>query len=195
MNTRTRDAAAVLVARAPDDADDEAWSELVHRYNALVLWTARRAGLSAEDAADAAQLTWVRCWQHLGQLNRTESLGSWLVTICRREAIRVASQRLRDLLVDDVEQLTLRSAASAEPPATSTGHIDDQLELAWHAEVLRSAVASLPTRQRRLIEVLLEPEPGPYSQIGRRLGMPVGSIGPIRQRACTGSRASCGPGE
>jgi RNA polymerase sigma factor (sigma-70 family) len=182
MGTTTQSATVELVARARDD-DDDAWAELVGRYGPLLHWCARRTGLSPQDAADAVQLTWLRCWEHLGQLNGAEHLGSWLVTICRREAIRVASKRLRDLPVDDVDDMALRAAVAGGSQVTPAGQVEDRLELAWHTEVLRAAVATLPARERRLVEVLLEPDPPSYRQIGRRLGMPVGSIGPVRQRA------------
>ncbi len=182
MNPTTGNDTEELVARAKEN-DQAAWSELVRRYSPLLRWSTRRVGLTPADAADAVQLTWLKCWEHLGQLNSAEHLGSWLVTICRRESIRLASQRSRNLPVEDVEGVAMQSAASGWQPVTPAGQVDDRLEMAWHVEVLRSAVASLPTRERRLIEVLLEPDPPSYRQIGRRLAMPIGSIGPVRQRA------------
>jgi DNA-directed RNA polymerase specialized sigma24 family protein len=47
----------------------------------------------------------------------------------------------------------------------------------------------LPPRKRALIELLLEPDSPSYQEISRRLGMPVGSIGPVRQRALHRLRA------
>jgi RNA polymerase sigma factor (sigma-70 family) len=182
MRTTTAGTLHELVSRARDD-DNQAWSELIRRYNALLFWTARRCGLATEDAADAVQLTWLKCWEHLSQLNDVEHLASWLITICRRESIRLASRMLRDQPVEAIDRVADRAAAGGWPQATPSAEVDDRLELAWHTEVLRSAVATLPIRERRLVEILLEPDPMSYRQIGRRLGMPIGSIGPVRQRA------------
>jgi len=51
-----------------------------------------------------------------------------------------------------------------------------------HAAVLEG-FALLTARQRRLLGVLAEDPPLPYSQVSRRTGMPIGSIGPTRARA------------
>ena len=48
---------------------------------------------------------------------------------------------------------------------------------------MRQALATLPDRQRTLLRLLhSETEPS-YEAIGRKLGMPIGSIGPTRGRA------------
>ena len=47
---------------------------------------------------------------------------------------------------------------------------------------MREAVALLPERDRDLLALLFADPPLPYSEIGRRLGMSVGSIGPTRAR-------------
>ena len=45
------------------------------------------------------------------------------------------------------------------------------------------ALAELPERQRALLLLLIEDPPLSYEEISRRLGLPVGSIGPTRARA------------
>ena len=47
---------------------------------------------------------------------------------------------------------------------------------------LREALADLPPPCQQLIVLLTEDPPLPYAQIGARLGIPVGSIGPTRRR-------------
>ena len=50
---------------------------------------------------------------------------------------------------------------------------------------LKRALGTLPPRHRALMESLLaEPEPS-YAEISDLLGIPVGSIGPIRGRCVT----------
>jgi len=48
---------------------------------------------------------------------------------------------------------------------------------------LRGAVRRLPARQRRVISSLLGQPALTYEQISAALGMPIGSIGPTRERA------------
>src|SRR5690606_25329348 len=87
-----READGELVRRALD-GDARAWDLIVERHQALLWWMARQFRLSTDDAADVVQLTWLRCLEHLHQLTDGTALGSWLVTICRRECYRVVNRR------------------------------------------------------------------------------------------------------
>jgi RNA polymerase sigma factor (sigma-70 family) len=74
------------------------------------------------------------------------------------------------------------------PDDTAGGPEGDLLEGERH-EALLAALAELPERQRGLLLLLIEDPPLPYEEIARRLGMPIGSIGPTRARALTRIRA------
>ncbi|MBK6872675.1 MAG: sigma-70 family RNA polymerase sigma factor [Kineosporiaceae bacterium] len=60
---------------------------------------------------------------------------------------------------------------------------DDWLEAHRVQQVIRHAVSLLHGRERALVELLLQPDPPSYIEISRRLGMPLGAVGPVRQRA------------
>ena len=49
--------------------------------------------------------------------------------------------------------------------------------------MLTRAFATLPERQRRLMELISTEDAANYAQIGATLDMPIGSIGPIRARS------------
>ena len=72
----------------------------------------------------------------------------------------------------------------------TTDHGDDELERAERHTALLEAFASLTTRQRQLLMLLAADPPVSYAEISRRTGMPVGSIGPTRARACEALRGS-----
>ena len=165
---------------------------MVQRYQPTLVWAARRYGLSAEDAADAAQLTWMRCIEHIDQVTQPEQLGSWLVTICRRESIRLGTKRLREVPADDLED---HPDVSRESPRDFAGDVVDRLETGRRVRLLRTAMTTLSTRERELIQVLLDPEPPSYRQISQQLDMPIGSIGPIRMRALNRLRAAISKAE
>ena len=64
----------------------------------------------------------------------------------------------------------------------------DALVRGERRDALHAAVRRLPARQRALAEALLaEPVDG-YAGIAEELGMPIGSIGPIRARFLAGLR-------
>jgi RNA polymerase sigma factor (sigma-70 family) len=166
--------AAELVSRIRA-GDASAWPELVERYEPLLRWLTRGQRLSAEDADDAVQLTWLRCLEHIDQLTHADRLSAWLLTICRRESLRLAIRRRREVPFSEPEQVTDDSAGENDPCAEAVRRDDH--------ECLYGAIAALPPRQKVVIVELLRPGGQSYLSLSRRLGLPVGSIGPTRQRA------------
>jgi RNA polymerase sigma factor (sigma-70 family) len=78
----------------------------------------------------------------------------------------------------------LQEAESAQVEATERITREEQ----WHE--VRHAVDSLDVRCRQLIELLFLSEPElSYTEIGNRLGMATGSIGPTRSRCLDRLRA------
>ncbi|HXR40777.1 MAG TPA: sigma-70 family RNA polymerase sigma factor, partial [Acidothermaceae bacterium] len=76
-----RDTAELLAAAGAGDST--AWDALVERYARLVWAVARGFALSAADAADVSQTTWLRLVEHLGRLREPEHLGGWLAATAR----------------------------------------------------------------------------------------------------------------
>ena len=159
--------------------DESAWRAMTEQYEPLLRWLARWCGLSAEDAADAVQLTWLRCLEHIDQLTDADRLNNWLVTICRRECIRLATKARRDVVLSepDMTRLIDDKQQGGDPCAEVALH--DQCSRLYHA------IMALPERQRVILVELLRREDQSYLDLSRRLGLPVGSIGPTRQRAVT----------
>src|SRR5204863_3337678 len=77
--------------------DDEAWREILRRYNGVVTHVARSYRLSPADTADVIQNTWVRCFEGLSSLREPERLGAWLATTSRREVLRVVRRMRPDV--------------------------------------------------------------------------------------------------
>ena len=159
--------------------DESAWRAMTEQYEPLLRWLARWCGLSAEDAEDAVQITWLRCLEHIDQLTDAGRLNNWLVTICRRECIRLATKARRDVLLSepDMTRLIDDRQQGRDPGAEVALH--DQCNRLYHA------IMALPERQRVILVELLRREDQSYLDLSRRLGLPVGSIGPTRQRAVT----------
>lgn len=168
---------AELVA-AIADGDDAAWRMAVERFQGLLLWTARRYRLTAEETADVVQETWTRLLEHVTDIRDPEHVAGWLATTASRQSLAVLRQRRREAPAPD-----------EVVDSTHTWDVDDQLDAVQRARALRRAVATLSRRERDLMEVLLEPEPPSYAEISRRLSMPIGSIGPVRGRAMRRLRA------
>ena len=162
-----------LVAAAAD-GQPQAWRELIDRYAVLVRSVCRSHRLSDADADDVAQLTWLRAVEHIGRLRDPERFGAWVATTARRECLRVLQGRKRVVPTCDEVRNPLFAA-----------HVDeDDIALAAERRVaVRQALRVLPDRQRTLLRLLHSEYEPSYEDIGRRLGMPIGSIGPTRGRA------------
>jgi RNA polymerase sigma factor (sigma-70 family) len=166
-----------LVAAAAA-GDRAAWDAIVTEYAGLVWAVARSFRLSAADAADVSQVTWLRLLENLDRIRDPAALGAWLATTARREAVNVLRQR-RELPAPDHTDV----ADDREPPpwqAVLVGERDREL---WQA------FRRLPDRCQRLLRLLvLEPEPGGYAAAAAALDVPVGSLGPTRARCLAALR-------
>jgi hypothetical protein len=60
-----------------------------------------------------------------------------------------------------------------------TGTVESELLRAERSAALREALTQLPPDSRRLIALLIQDPPVPYAEISVKLGIPVGSIGPL----------------
>jgi RNA polymerase sigma factor (sigma-70 family) len=156
--------------------DPLAWDEIVRRYGGLLRHICRRHGLTAEESADVTQATWLLLFTHAHQIRNPAGLVGWLATTTGRECSALRRRERREIPIEDC-------GVEAADEIDVHGRLDDELDSVRRRRHLRGAVATLPARERALIEVLLEPDPPPYREISRRLGMPIGAIGPVRQRA------------
>lgn len=164
----------VLLQRA-SAADWAAWNELMSRFGRLLLHTARSIGLNDSDAADVAQLTWLRLWEHSHQIRDPECLPAWLTATARREGLRVALSGKRYVLCADP---TAEHGEGAGTAVTDVYPVDGDYE-----PVLEQALARLPAGYQRLIRLLMSDSCPSYTEVAQKLDLPIGSIGPMRMRA------------
>jgi RNA polymerase sigma factor (sigma-70 family) len=161
------------LARGAASGDESAWNELVRRLDGVLRGVARRYRLASADVDDVVQTTWLRAVDHVGRLQDPGAIAGWLVVTTRREAMRTLQRGVREVLTDDV-------AAIDDPDPASP----DVLAIARERQAaLHGAVDRLSGRQRVLLASMLASPAPTYEQISTRLDMPVGSIGPTRDRA------------
>ena len=161
-----------LVARART-GDERAWVELTDRFTNL-LWSVTRAmRLSRADAADVVQTTWLRLVERLDSVRQPDQLGAWLVTTARRECLAVQRRgaRLRDSPVEGWDHVP----AAGDP-------LDEALLREERDAALWKAFSGLAARCQSLLRVLMADPPPSYEEVSAALDMPIGSIGPTRQR-------------
>jgi DNA-directed RNA polymerase specialized sigma24 family protein len=164
----------VLLQRACA-ADWAAWNELMSRFGRLLLHTARSIGLNDSDAADVAQLTWLRLWEHGHQIRDPECLPAWLTATARREGLRVALSGKRYVLCADP---TADHVDGGRVGVTDVYPVDGDYE-----PLLEQALARLPSGYQKLIRLLMSDSCPSYTEVAEKMDLPIGSIGPMRMRA------------
>jgi RNA polymerase sigma factor (sigma-70 family) len=162
-----------LVRRAAG-GDQRAWQRLVDQYARLIWSMTRDFKLIESDAADVAQVTWMRLLEHIDRLEQPARVGSWLAATARHECLRSLAARKRLVLVQDHTALDEVAVHEAE--------LDERLLADENAQAVRKALSRLPWRWQQLLELLMADPPASYAEISDQLGLPVGSIGPTRGR-------------
>ncbi len=163
------------LVRGAAAGDRRAWERLVDQYARLIWSITAEFKLMESDAADVAQTTWLRLFEHIDRIEYPDRVGSWLAATARNECLRSLAARKRVVvLAHDDEVLT--SVGPCEP------EVDERILANERDQVVRDALSCLPRRWQRLLELLMADPPTSYAEISDQLGLPVGSIGPTRGR-------------
>jgi RNA polymerase sigma factor (sigma-70 family) len=156
------------------EGDVGAWRRLLETYQPLVFSVPRRYGLSREDAADITQLTFVILVQAMDTLPENTNLGAWLITVARRHTWRRLRRNSRE---------TAGGQGSSSEGAAQLANDDEDIEQWELSQWLTYGLSLIGKTCRDLLSALyLEPEQPSYAEIAARLGMAVGSVGPMRIR-------------
>src|SRR4051794_21734984 len=168
-----------LVAAAAR-GDDAAWNDIVARFGPQLYRIARRSGLGSHEAQDAVQETWLQLLRNLNGLRDPEAVGGWLATTVRHESFRQHRRFGRE------------TPEQTCPHVETSSIHDDLAELSADEcrAALERALAWLSPLQRSMMTELLAETS--YTEIARRLDMPIGSIGPTRARCFARLRLDVG---
>ncbi|MEY2516124.1 MAG: hypothetical protein QOJ89_3482 [bacterium] len=160
-----------LVAAAIDN-DQRAWERLVGEFTPMIHGIARRHRLQSHDQDEVLQRTFLALVRHIGRLRDPLKIPGWIATTARHESLAVIASVARETPTADIDRGVARDADHDED-----GGLQDE-----RRDAVRSAAARMPSRQRALISALSCEPALSQRQVGERLGMPIGSIGPTRQR-------------
>ena len=171
------------LVNAAAKGDQGAWDLIVKRYLPLVYSVIGKFGLSRSDAQDVNQTVWLRLVEHLDDIRDPGALPGWIGVTTRNEALRLLRSRRRTVQVDPMSSQVFDD----QPQSPS---IDEDLLRSERRQVLREALAELPQKQRELLLLLVADPPVSYTEISKRLAIPMGSIGPTRARCLKRLRAT-----
>jgi len=162
--------------------DESTWHATVRRYEGLLRSAARVVLRSDADVDEAVQRTWVLLLRNAAKINDPRALPGWLSTTARREALAILRGQQRAVPTEDVAD-----HVAPDDRDMATDLIDEELRAA-----LDRAVSTLPESQRRIVRAMLR-ESTSYDALSAELGIPRGSLGPLRGRAVRALRAQLEP--
>lgn len=168
MESDERDLVARCLAR-----DEQAYRELVRRYQRPVLNLAWRITGDAEEAAEVTQETFVRVLRSLGSYDPGRPLRSWLFKIAANLALDSLRRRKRrpvalEDLTDEEGRPPVEAVDTGPPP-------DAGLREDWSRERFDALVHELPEHYQAILYLRYREQLG-YDEIAEALGIPLGTV-------------------
>lgn len=134
-----------------------------------------RGLLRGPDAEDAAQEALLHVVRKAHTVRQPSAFLGWINIVARNAARRMRRRQARAML--PVESAVFERRACVD--AIDTSAIEDRIDASGAFDLLHK----LSDRERCLMLLLSSDCALSYDDVARRLGWPVGSIGPTRQRA------------
>jgi RNA polymerase sigma factor (sigma-70 family) len=166
--------------------DREALAPLMERHQRRLYRLALAYLRNADDALDVVQETFVRAYVNAGRWRADREVAAWLTRIAINQSIdRYRRERYRRRFVEPLQDETpmVAPAAHASPErAVGAREIDERIG---------AAVRALPEKQRAVF-LLRHREEMPLEEIGRTLGLNLGTVKSSLHRAITRLREQLG---
>jgi RNA polymerase sigma factor (sigma-70 family) len=154
------------------DGDRQAMAALVDRHQGVVWRATADMGLSPEDRQDVFAATFCRLFEHLGAIREPVKLPGWLATTARNEVRQVLRAKRRTQPREEIEP--------GEP--VLIGGLDEAMLDGELRNALGAAFLRLRQPCQELLRLTTAVPSISYEQISELTGIPLGSIGPTRQR-------------
>lgn len=164
--------------------DEEAWEQIIARYQSLINGISRRHRLAPDDAHDVSQFVWMQLVNHIDNLRDTRALPGWISATTTHRCYEILRTGKRSVSVDPLATGLFDLIKITERKTESEGRcgVDDDLLRAEQRRAVREGLSELTDTQQELLLFLVADPPVPYSEISRRMNLPIGSIGPTRAR-------------
>jgi RNA polymerase sigma factor (sigma-70 family) len=175
------DAELIEAAR---ECDEEAWEQIVGRYQPLINGISRRHRLAPDDVNDLSQFVWMQLLDHIHKLREPRALRGWIAATTTHRCYEILRNHKRSVSVDPlvIGRFELAEATARKTNGEGPSGVDDDLLRAEERRAIRQGLAELTESQQELLRLLVADPPVPYCEISRRMRLPIGSIGPTRAR-------------
>jgi RNA polymerase sigma factor (sigma-70 family) len=113
----------------------------------------------------------------LDRIEQPAHIGAWLITTTRHEAWKLRQRERASGITESYDAHEVNGLTEDAPSP------DERLLRLEEQDKVGIAVASLDERCRKLLTLLFyRHDPAPYAEVAATLGIPEGSIGPLRGR-------------
>jgi RNA polymerase sigma factor (sigma-70 family) len=159
----TESSSRALDSTTADAEAQDAFGELVRRYQDAAFASAYAILKDRGAAEDATQAAFLTAWLRRNDLREPLAFGSWLRAIVRTECFRIVRRgRVTTVPLDEM-------------PATSTAPAPDPVHAAELRTVLLDAIATLSEADRTVIGLRYMSDSS-YQEISDFLGLPVSTV-------------------
>jgi RNA polymerase sigma factor (sigma-70 family) len=169
---------------AASAGEENAWEQIIARYQSLINAIARRHRLEPSDAHDVSQYVWMQLVDHIDKLRDPRALRGWISVTTTHRCYEILRAYKRSVSVDPLAlgRFDFVAAMAKQIQNESYREIDDDLLRAEQRRAIRQGLTELTPTQQQLLLLLVADPPISYDEISRRMNIPVGSIGPTRAR-------------
>lgn len=174
----------LALARRAARGDELAFAQLYRRHRPRVLGYCRRMLDSPEDAADAAQQTFLNLHRYFATgASPDANVGAYILQVARRASYQLHHRRVAHGRAQEASEQAARGSASVADHAS--GVID--------SASVRAAASAIPQRHRAVL-VMREVHDMSYEQIGEDLGLSENAVAQLLYRARKRLAGELGPG-
>lgn len=165
---RTDDALIALAQKG----DEQAFTELVDRYQNKVYGTAVRMLRNREEALEAAQEVFLRVWTHLATIRAGANFGAWLYRITTNHVLDILRRRPAMTPVEMNEEIAQVIEMNFQDRTLTPRQVYAQQELRERVERAMEHLAP----QQRAVFVLRHYQSLKLSEIAEVLGISIGTV-------------------
>lgn len=149
-----------------ESSRNNAFSQLVTKYQEKIYWHIRRMIIDHEDSNDVLQNVFIKIWKGLGNFREDSQLYSWIYRIATNECITFLKNKRKNLMISESELGDVLSANMAD--STSIGAEEIEVKL-------QKAILSLPEKQRIVFNLRYYDEMS-YDEMSKVLKTSVGAL-------------------
>lgn len=175
MRKNSREAVKNLIQKCLG-GDERSWHELIDLVAPAIFSICRKSRLSRDESFDIFGQVCLQLLNNIGSLRSPEKILSFVGTITRRQIYNFY-QKMQLIDYFDDQSIEMLPDITRKDP-------EQNYQNTRNREILLEAMLTLSERDYKLMKMLFfDPDEPSYEEIGRKLKMPVSSIGPIRAKA------------